>query len=161
VQRTKIVSIDNDTLRGAYNVISIGLSQNFIGDIQVGAFVDQAKLTRLYLSRNRLKKLIVGTFDPLVNIQKIYLSGNQITILEDETFVKNLYLKEVNLNQNKIFAIGTKAFSWENLNRLELKNNMCVNWEFIFLLSDRINSLSSKTYCFDIYESHKKSLGND
>jgi hypothetical protein len=59
------------------------LSQNFIQDIQIEAFVDQAELTHLFLSQNRLKTLEVGTFDPLKSLWLIDLHGNQISVLED------------------------------------------------------------------------------
>ncbi len=151
-----IVSIDNDTFCGAYNLKTIDLIQNVLEDIQVGAFVDQAKLTHLYLSGNRLKSLEVGTFDPLKDIRNIDLHGNQISVLEDETFVKNLYLKEVNLDFNKIFAIGTNAFSWEKLDKLQLKENMCVDFDISFadITIDRIKYLKQEFFCLDIYESH-------
>ncbi len=139
----RISTIDNDTLRGAYNLTSIDLSQNVIEDIQVGAFVDQSKLTHLYLGKNRLKNLGVGTFDPLENIQKIDLQGNQISVLENETFVKNSYLREVNLKFNKIFAMGSNAFSWENLDKLQLKENICMDFEIDFsIYEDRVYLLS-------------------
>jgi Leucine-rich repeat (LRR) protein len=155
----RITTIDNDTFRGAYNLASIDLSQNYIEDIQVGAFVDQAKLTHLYLSGNRLKSLKVGTFDPLKSLWLIDLHGNQISVLENETFVKSSYLTEVNLNFNKIFAIGLNAFSWKKLERLQLKDNICVNSEFYFsAFVDRFYLLTLQSNCFGIYESHKQVL---
>jgi hypothetical protein len=125
---------------------------NFIADIPNGTFRDLAKLTHLYMSKNRLSRLNVGTFDPLKNIRKIDIFQNNLTLLEDGIFLKNEYLFEINLNQNHIFAIGPKAFYWEKLERLDLKENFCADIEIQFSMhEDRLNYLTWHTKCIHFY----------
>jgi hypothetical protein len=171
-----ISTINYETFRGAYNLDSVDLQNNLIADILNETFRDIAKLTHLYISKNRLTKLNVGafeglsslehlhldnnqlkilnvgTFDSLKNIRKINLFLNKLTLLEDGLFLKNENLFEINLNQNQIFAIGPKAFHWEKLERLGLKENLCADIERQFsTYDDRISYLSRDTKCFQSY----------
>jgi Leucine-rich repeat (LRR) protein len=152
VQEVKI-----GTFKDARNLERLDLPNNFLTHLHDNFFNGAENLKTLYLHSNRIERIDVGAFNNLLNLEFINLWGNQLRSLGREMFKENSNLRTIYLNSNKLENIHHQTFSHlPNLTSLFLRDNLCINQDFINEPISRIEAaLKNCEKCDRIQETKK------
>lgn len=133
---------------------SLDLSYNALKTIPVNSFRDLTELNELLLKKCQLKTLSSNLFGNLIKLDNLDLSSNPLKTLPDNIFKNlkalttldlaecklekitvnlfqhNLKLEEIDLSGNDLKIVDTDFSRFEEIRKLILKDNICVNAYF-------------------------------
>lgn len=108
----------------------IDLSFNELITLEPMLFKNNVKLREIDLTNNNLTFLDINLFARNLNLKSIWIRQNKIKTLDGRLFKYNTLLETIILDDNEISAIGNELLSFlaiENLQRIDLQDNICVN----------------------------------
>ena len=122
----KITTLYNESFAYLLDIITLGLRENGLRQVEGGAFQPLIHLKELSLQRNRLLSLPSGLFSSNYRLSKLILSGNQLGLIPSSSLPLSNNMTLLDLSSNNISTINSHDFSpLENcsLTKLYLSSN--------------------------------------
>jgi Leucine-rich repeat (LRR) protein len=127
-----VIIIDEDTLKGADNLIGLLLGFNGIKNIDGKSFSHCPKLYGLELGGNQLTSFHENTLNNLGELHEFSLWSNQVTTLHQNTFRDTLCLERLHLEASKLRVLSKTIFSQlTKLDHLSLAGNYCIDKDYL------------------------------
>ena len=114
--------IDNTTLNGLSNLISLSFSNSYFHSISRGAFENLNRLTHLNIGHNLFTLLESDVFMGLSKLKQLYLNNNKIRLASENAFDGLTELTLLELNGNPGFPLNA-LLSAKYLEYLNLQYN--------------------------------------
>ena len=122
IEHNGIVNIQSCVFYGMYNIKILKLGHNLIQRLGMDAF-QLSSLDNLGLGNNRLTNISIGAFKRLKSLKILDLRSNRLQFLTPGVFNGLVGLKELFLNNNQISEFKVSVFFGTNLNLLNIQQN--------------------------------------
>lgn len=151
IVENKIPILEHGAFDGLAKLEVLLLINNHIETIAEGAFFGLESLKILWITHNRFSVLEPTTFGSLINLKKLIITHSYLTRLEGQIFENNTELAQLILTDNKITEIAPTFIDNLNLEMLKLKDNVCVDQDFVELdmKIHKKDLMTSLDECFD------------
>lgn len=154
-----ITALEHGAFEGLEYLEHLLLVNNQIERVEMGAFFGLNNLHTLRLSDNRFTSLPPLIFASLNNLNKLFITHSYLKRIDGQMFANNTKLHQLILSDNKINEIESNFIDeLGNLELLKLKDNICVDEDFVqhdesrkIQKSDLVTRLDK---CFDNFAFH-------
>lgn len=149
LDQNQIESLAPQTLTSLVNLQFLSLSNNIIHRLPANLFTTLSSLSNMLLLNNEIEDVHLNAFNGLTNLDSIDLSRNNLTRIDARLFNPTRILRVLHLNQNAITAIHPDLINnLQNLERLNLIGNQCIDEEFENVSANRPDVVRSLERCF-------------
>lgn len=116
----ELVEVSDDALAGlASSLTALGLPNNRLSHVPLGALLPLVHLERLDLSNNRIHIVTSHSFEGLESLRFLDLSGNQMATIEPGAFTWLVNLRTLHLRSNSLATSQLTPASLRGLQRLQ------------------------------------------
>jgi Leucine-rich repeat (LRR) protein len=117
-------------------IMHVQFSSSSIYSVPREVFAKFPNVNGLWVHGQNIQEIQADTFKDAKKLKWISLDDNSLTFLRADTFEGLPTLKSIWMQNNRLSAIHPKMFSHlNNLMRLDLRGNFCIDKEFDFNLS--------------------------
>lgn len=135
----------------AVNLEIINLWFNSLESIDENAFSGLVNLKELHLFAGYLTTIPPYTFAPLRSLYLVEIGQNQLRTIDHRWFTNNTMIGQLLFNRNQINEIFPEILNITTLTTLRLRENKCIDNEFIINDLTRDNVREELRMCFDNY----------
>ena len=167
-----LVHLITDGFKNLADCTMLSLSNDYMREIDEGAWNGLVSLEILILSYNQLVKLRPNIFSDLRTLTELNLQNNFISEVEDRAFFGLRNLHKLNLSNNRLTEISPEMFGeLTNLKQLSVERNLLVELKFnnflgleslegLFLGSNRIKTIEGEAFG-NLYNLNTLDLSNN
>ena len=121
--------LNKNDFADAESLTGLFLQNNELGELTAHNFINTPALKYLFLSNNSIHTIEDNAFDGLSDLLELKLDHNKLLTIREKSFV-GLSLNHLNLTQNDILTIYYNCFNFNNVKKLSLSGNECIDMNF-------------------------------